>query len=371
MSGFYHLATPYFPKQILPQMSKSRALPKLGSMIEQEPQWKTDILGEDYQAATLDLGEDPDGQGEVFATLVRYRPGGQDPAKDHPSPPRPALLWVHGMTDYFFQEHVARHFFENGYDFYALDLRKCGRSRTEEQTWHYVSDLKLYFVDLAAALDAIPNPDVALIAHSTGGLITPLWLDHLRREDPSRFHRIKGLILDSPWLGMMGVSPTTVKALQPAINALSKIIPRAPFPGGGLATFGQSIHKSQHGEWDFNLTFKPLGGHRKYVGWLAAILKGFDEIHSGRTKVGVPVLTLCSTKSYLGQPYSNKTNEADVVIDVAQTQRWAKELSLDYTLHRIRGARHDVFLSMAGPRAEAFAACDAWLKRTLPAASAS
>ena len=330
-------------------------------MDPQELHWEPDILGPDFQAATLPLGQDPDGQGEVSATLVSYRRHGQRSVTD-----RPALLWVHGMTDYFFQVHVAEHFYELGYDFYALDLRKCGRSRLEHQTWHYVSDLSHYFIDLAAALDAIPNQKVALIAHSTGGLISPLWLDHLRRSDPQRLARINGLILDSPWLGMMGLSPATVRALEPVIYALSKIAPHTPFPGGGLSTFGESIHNSKYGEWDFDLTFKPLGGHRKYLGWLAAILRGFDEIHSGRVKVGVPVLTLCSTKSYLGHTYSNKTNEADVVIDVAQTQRWAKELSLDYTLHRIRGARHDVFLSTDAPREEAFAACDQWLECKLP-----
>ena len=40
--------------------------------------WQDDILGSDYEAATLPLGSD--GEGEVVATLVRHRP----PLTDQP-----------------------------------------------------------------------------------------------------------------------------------------------------------------------------------------------------------------------------------------------------------------------------------------------
>ena len=61
--------------------------------------WTEDILGPDFQSVPLELGADPDGEGDVRATLVRYCPGGDaDAAYDD----RPALVWVHGMTDYFF-----------------------------------------------------------------------------------------------------------------------------------------------------------------------------------------------------------------------------------------------------------------------------
>ena len=132
-------------------------------------------------------------------------------------------------------------------------------------------------------------------------------------------------------------------------------------PGGNLTAYGESVHSDFYGEWDYNLSLKPLAGHKKYIGWLAAVFHGFDVIHSGRINAGVPVLTLQSTRSLLGTPYCDAVNHADCIIDVAQTRRWAKELNAHYTLRSIEGARHDVFLSLSGPLAEAFAACDAWL----------
>ena len=206
------------------------------------PSWGPDILGPDFQSATLNLGPDPDGEGDVVTTLVRYAPGSaagstdSGPA-DSSSPSatsRPALVWLHGMTDYFFHTHVAQHFAAQGYDFYAVDLRKCGRSHRPGQAWHYVSDLSLYNVDLSAALDAITNDEVIVIAHSTGGLIAPLWMDFLRRHDAERFSRLKGLILNSPWLDMMGVPGWAVSALKPAIYSTAKIAPKIALPGGNL-----------------------------------------------------------------------------------------------------------------------------------------
>lgn len=50
-------------------------------------EWHPDFLGEDYQALTLPLGKDPDGAGQIQATLVRYKP------EDANTEGRPALLW--------------------------------------------------------------------------------------------------------------------------------------------------------------------------------------------------------------------------------------------------------------------------------------
>lgn len=325
--------------------------------------WAEDILGPDFQSVPLELGADPDGEGDVRATLVRYCPGGDaNAAYDD----RPALVWVHGMTDYFFHSHVAEYFYEQGYAFYALDLRKCGRSRQEGQTWHYISDLRYYDADLNAALDALPHSRVVIMGHSTAGTIVALWLDRLRRTDSARFERIAGVIFNSPWLAMMGVSDATYEALKYAIYAGATIAPRFEIPAGDLTTYGESVHSSQHGDWDFDLTFKPLGGHAKYLGWLAAVFKGFDAIHSGHVDIGVPLLTMTSNRSELGKKYSESANTADTVVDQRQSQRWAKELSSQYTLHVVKDGRHDLFLSRPEPLDDAFSAATEWLRTVAP-----
>lgn len=317
--------------------------------------WREDILGPDFRACDINLGPDPEGEGDIVATLVRH---------GEPAASARAVLWVHGMTDYFFHDHVARAMTEAGYAFYALDLRKCGRSRREGQRWHYTGDFRHYFPELTAALDLITavHPDVTPVAHSTAGMIVPLWAAHLARNDSARHAKLGGIILNSPWLDMMYPRPLVVLG-RPVVNLLGRLLPGVEVPGGNLGTYGRSIHRDHHGEWDFDLTFKPLGGHRKYLGWLREVLRTQAAVQRGRIDVGVPVLTLCSTRSSLGKPWSEKSAAADTVLDVEQIQRWAPRLGEDVTVHPVEGAMHDVFLSAPRPRAEALSTALDWLGR--------
>ncbi|MGH3356943.1 MAG: alpha/beta hydrolase, partial [Nocardioidaceae bacterium] len=77
----------------------------------------SDTLGEPYVAETLEIGTDD--EGPVVATLVSRR---------SPDRARGAVLHLHGFCDYFFQTEMAEFYLDLGFDFYALDLRKCGRS---------------------------------------------------------------------------------------------------------------------------------------------------------------------------------------------------------------------------------------------------
>ena len=92
-----------------------------------------DVLGEPWVAETFTLR--PDDEGEVVATLVSRR---------SPVAGRGAVLHVHGFADYFFQTEYAAWWLDRGYDFYALDLRKYGRSILPHQTPNYVGDLRDY-----------------------------------------------------------------------------------------------------------------------------------------------------------------------------------------------------------------------------------
>src|SRR5690348_2720612 len=100
----------------------------------------TDVLGEPWLAETIRFP--PDDAGEVVATLVHH------PAAE---PTGRAVLHVHGFADYFFQTDYAQWWLDRGYDFYALDLRRCGRSTRPHQVPHYTTDLREYFADLDAA----------------------------------------------------------------------------------------------------------------------------------------------------------------------------------------------------------------------------
>ena len=90
----------------------------------------------------IPLPEDYEGSAE--ATLVRFA------AECAPSR---AVLYLHGYVDYFFQTHMARWFVARGWNFYALDLRKYGRSLTVGQTPYYCRDLHEYYPEIDRSIE--------------------------------------------------------------------------------------------------------------------------------------------------------------------------------------------------------------------------
>ncbi|WP_278263905.1 alpha/beta hydrolase [Nocardia sp. AG03] len=329
----------------------------LGTADRTDEQWLADVLGTDYQQRTLPLGPDPDGEGEVVATLVRYLPANPAPASE------PTVLYLHGFTDYFFQEHVAEHFAARGHRFYALDLRKCGRSRRAGQSAHFVSDLSLYDAELNEALRiarAETGRDVLIVAHSTGGLVAPLWLDRLEAAGGSAAAGVVGVVLNSPWFDLQG--PAYYRTVgTPIINAVGRVRGFAALPGMGVSTaYGESLHHTRAGEWSYDLDWKPLAGEPVRLGWLRAIRRGQARLHQGLA-IGVPALILRSRISKFARAHSPAVDVADAVLDVKQIQRWAGCLGERTTIVPIDGARHDVFLSSEAVRANAFAETDSWL----------
>ena len=317
--------------------------------------WQADVLGAGYEQHVLELGPDPDGEGDAAAVLVRRatRPGETVGG---------VALYVHGFSDYFFQTELADFFAERGLAFYALDLRKSGRARRADQTAHYVCDLALYDVELEQALGIVaaehPGLPVVAVAHSTGGLILPLWLDR-RRVRPGGVAPVAGLVLNSPWFDLQG-KPVQRGPVTQALRVLGKVLPMRTLPAA-LTTYGETLHISGKGEWDFDLALKPLAGFPVTYGWLNAIRRGHARLHRG-LDVGVPSLVLRSRRSHASRTYSPQDDRADTVLDVRQIARWAGCLGGETTVVPIPDARHDVFLSLPDVRRQVYDRLDAWLR---------
>jgi alpha-beta hydrolase superfamily lysophospholipase len=321
-----------------------------------------------YWQQTFGLGPDPDGEGDLFATLVRR--GEPDPSATR------AVLLVHGFTDYFFNTELADHFAARGFAVYALDMQKCGRSWREGQTPHFTTNLARYDAELERALDlmaqparsdvaaqAAPPADVLICAHSTGGLIVPLWLDRIRRRGDMARRRITGLVLNSPWLDLQGPAILRSAPTGAAIGAISRLrktrVVRPPAEGG----YGATLHKEYGGEFDYNLQWKPIGGFPVTFGWLHAIRRAQVKLHRG-LDVGVPNLILRSDRSVKEVADPAKVDEiqrGDAVLDVKQIARWAGCIGNRSTIVPIVDAKHDVFLSVPESRHAAYRELDKWL----------
>ncbi|GAB2453312.1 alpha/beta hydrolase [Nocardioides hungaricus] len=305
-----------------------------------------DVLGEPFLAETIALP--PDEEGPVVATLVVRRVE-QSTGR--------AVLHVHGFCDYFFQTEYAEWWNARGYDFYAVDLRKYGRSLRPHQTPNYVTDLREHFPDLDAALHRIVERDghdhVVVSAHSTGGLISALWANE-RRPD------IAGMVLNSPWLDMQGgalLRGIGTKAIkQIGARRPKRVVPRTP-----AGHYGRSLHVEHDGEWMFDTEWKPLDSFPVTFGWLRAIRLGHDELHAG-LEVGCPALVLSSAGTRWPTEMGEDAHGYDIVLEVPQIRQWATALGSRVTYVAVEGARHDVVLSRPEPRATAYAEIERWLR---------
>lgn len=324
--------------------------------------WEPDVLP-GYWQHTIALGSDPAGEGAIAATLIRRGPQ-PDRAGPDAAPREHAVLAVHGYTDYFFHTALADHFAARGFAFYALDLQKCGRSRRDGQTPHFVTDLAHYDTELRRALaviDAQARPASILVyGHSAGGLIVSLWLDRLRRGNPAAHARVGGLVLNSPFLELPGPAVLRHSATLALIAGLSRVrskgVARSPGEGG----YGTSLHRDYHGEFDYNLHWKPVGGFPITFGWLHAVRRGQARLHRG-LDVGVPNLVLRSDHSVRESADPTSMQCGDAVLDVAQIARWAGCLGNRTTIVPVVDAKHDVFLSLPRPRESAYRELDSWL----------
>ena len=316
--------------------------------------WVPDVLP-GYSRCTIPLGPDPDGEGDIVATLTRR---GETTGAEH------AVLALHGYTDYFFHTELADHFAGRGFAFYALDLRKCGRSRQDGQTPHFITDLARYDTELEYALSVIGDQNrsakVLVYGHSAGGLIAPLWLDRLRRRGATTRAGVAGLVLNSPFLDVQGPAIVRLRVTSATIAALSRVrskgVARGPTEGG----YGTTLHRDYDGEFDYDLQWKPVGGFPVTFGWLHAVRRGQARLHRG-LDVGVPNLILRSDHTVRESAGPTALQRGDAVLDVTHIAKWAGCIGNRSTIIPVADAKHDVFLSLPEPRQEAYRQLDRWL----------
>ncbi|WP_372593741.1 alpha/beta hydrolase [Actinotalea sp.] len=321
-------------------------------------------MGTGWQATEIPLGEDE--EGPLVATLVRADP--DDPrvadrrraAADRTTARSPAVLYVHGYNDYFFQAHLAEAWEEHGYTFYALDLRRCGRSIRPWQTPHFTTRLSEYAAELGVATtlltEELRHDRLVVNGHSTGGLTTSLWLSEGRDEG-----RVAALVLTSPWFDLNASwfhrVPAT-RLLDRAPIDPRRIVEDSPSP------YSWHLHADHGGRWTYDRDLKPPEGFPVRAGWLRAIRRGHAQLATG---LGIELPTLVCTADASGpNTWDNPDLDAqDTILDVDQIAARAPRVGPDVTLVRIAGGVHDLSLSAPGPRAEFFSTVFSWLARRL------
>ena len=297
------------------------------------PEWPDDPeLGSGFGYKTLCFEDDYDGP--VTATLVRNKP--------LLKASKPAILYLHGFVDYFFQAHVARRFNDAGHNFYALDLRKYGRSLDEARHPNICLAFEEYFPEITEALQTIVDEghtSVVLMAHSTGALPAALYA-----KDGSNRRFITRIIFNSPFLAIPQA------AVEAAIGAwIGKRWPFRDTDSRINEWYAKSLHKDYKGEWSFNMAFKPIAGFRAYFGWIRAVVLAQKRIEDG-LGLPQPILVMHSDKSANDKQWSEKLHRADLVLNVKDIKKLGPQLGPGVVMAEIPDGKHDLTLSCETPR---------------------
>lgn len=307
------------------------------------------LLGPDFDLNRFELGEDY--SGKVRATLISRVPIIRS---------NRAILYIHGYNDYFFQEHMANRFYDSSYNFYAIDLRKYGRSLDPSQTPFEVRDLREYFQEINSAIMVIRQlgaHEVILMGHSTGGLIAAYYCGTQQNKPP-----VDGLILNSPFLDMNLGGGFMENAVVPFVSIIGRYFPDLEVDKSSSSVYFESLHQDYHGEWNFDPSLKLKYSTPTTAGWLNAIHEGHKSVQKGYD-LKIPILLMYSDKSYNGSKWSPEYQCSDTVLDVEDIAKYGSNLGADVTHVEIKDGMHDLVLSKYEAREETFRQMFIWLEK--------
>ena len=292
-------------------------------------EWGPDILP-GYESRFVDLGEAFDGLARC--TIIRMRTS---------RPSKRGFLYVHGFNDYFFQADWGKEFVDSGINFYAVDLRRYGRSRLPWQYPFNVRDQREYFADIDSALSQMRRDgvtDITLGGHSTGGLTVAYFA-------ASRGPRVgvNRVVTDSPFLEW-NYNAFMRKVAAPAVGALGRMFPEAEVKQGHCDGYAYSLLKQYDGEWTYNTDWKMIYSPPVKWGWIGSIDRAQAELSKKCNYIAVPLLVMTSSRKIDGCDYSPEFLTGDAVLDPEMLRRKAERYS-NTTICVIDPGLHDLILS--------------------------
>jgi alpha-beta hydrolase superfamily lysophospholipase len=309
--------------------------------------FKPDILGGKLEQTTISMPADY--EGDVVCTVIRSKTN---------KTTNKAALYIHGFNDYFFQREMAEQFNSKGYNFYAIDLRKYGRSFLPHQNICNVRKIEEYYADIDTAISIIlkdKNNFVLLCGHSTGGLVASLYADEGKKRNA-----INALWLNSPFFDV-NMNLILKRIGMPFISSIGKIKPSISITTGSSNLYGESLHVDYRGEWKYNLKWKQMKSPKMNFGWIHAIYKAQHRLRKGM-KITCPVLVMHSDKSLKANKWNDNLLRADIVLDIKDIIKHAPKLGNNVTIQAIKDGKHDLILSEKGVREKVYYNLFRWLK---------
>jgi alpha-beta hydrolase superfamily lysophospholipase len=271
-----------------------------------------------------------------------------------------AVLYIHGYNDYFFQKEMGDRFVDSCYNFYAVDLHRYGRSIRKGITPYQAKKIDEYYEDIDSVL-AIMKADgitsIALLGHSTGGLIAASYMN------ASPDSTINVLMLNSPFL-QWNMGGFMRKVAVPGVSGIGKLFPNIAISQGDDTSYGESLLKAYHGEWNYNVEWKTLHPRKVTSGWIRMISQAQKKLRKN-SNIAVPILLMHSAISVTGSKWTELHQKGDAVLNVDDISTIGNTLGNDVTEVSVYGGLHDLVLSSPKVREKVYNSIFEWLQRYL------
>lgn len=346
----------------------------LGSLVTREYLYKLSVedsvLGAPYLLYPVKTGK-------FNATLIEY-PFGSSPrtVKDSVSETVPedssvvnetrkikgAVIYMHGLNDYFYQTELAEKSDSAGYAFFAVDLHNYGRSYKKGDLRCNMFDIREFYGELDIAISMVRRivgeyTPIVFIGHSQGGLFWPLYLND--RPDAN----FAAVVLNSPFLEM-NFPAFLRKTAIPLLAYAGHYFPNISIGSTGNTHSAYAVHVSGIGEWNYDLRLKPFVRPPTYLSWVNAIHRGHEHLHGG-LNLKMPVLVMQSDCSVNKSVWDEAYTHCDGVLDVELIREMSSKLGPNVTDVEIAGGMHDLFLSKKPVRDAAYDAAFKFIDESL------
>lgn len=303
--------------------------------------WHADILP-GYESRFVNQGEAFDGP--CRSTIIR---------KFCKNESKKAYLYIHGFNDYFFQKEMGEIFTDSGFNFYAVDLRRYGRSR---EPWQYPFNVRRqdeYFADIDSAISQIKrdgNTDITLSGHSTGGL-TVAYMAAVKGDGIG----VDRIVTDSPFLEW-NYSAFMRDMAIPVVSFLGKIFKNAKIKQAHCDGYAYSLLKEYDGEWTYDTDWKMVYSPPVTWSWVGAINSAQSTLMKNRENIKIPILVMHSNRKISGCNYTPEFQTGDAVLDPAMIKRQGSKLGNEATrqVSTIENGIHDLILSRENVREAAY-----------------
>lgn len=305
--------------------------------------WHPDIL-EGYEARYVNQGEAFDGP--CRSTIVRLRADSSSCR---------GFLYIHGFNDYFFQAEMGRRFVDSGYHFYAVDLRRYGRSR---EPWQYpfnIRDQKEYFADIDSAISQMHRDgitDITLGGHSTGGLTVAFMA-----AEKGTGIGVQRIVTDSPFLAW-NFKAFYRKCLIPSVSFLGGLFKNAKIKQSKCDGYAYSLLKEYDGEWTYNTDWKMIYSPPVTFSWIRAIESSQKSTLRKASRIAVPLLVMHSSRKVDGCNWDTAFRYGDAVLDPSMLQQKGEQIKgkskRAVEVCAIDSGLHDLILSLKPHREAAY-----------------